>query len=344
MPQVSVLIPCHNAAPWLEDAVDSVRTQTFRDMEILVYDDGSTDGSQRIAERLALSDRRVIVMGEATNRGIVHALKVMLRAARGAYIARMDGDDICLPRRLEQQLRFIEEGKADLCGTWFREFGGGISRSVRWCTDTEQLRAAMLFQNTICHPTVMARREVFDHVIYRESYDLAEDYDLFVRALSRYRLANVPKVLLRYRRHKLQATRARRPKMEEVTRRIRVEALREQGIACSAEEERTHNLIRAPQSICSVEDLDKIEAWLLKLSCRFEHPDAKSVIASQWTRAAIRAAPLGREMLRRYHRSALLKQFDKSARREMDLAVLAAMRLDYNSPAFELFRRLGLSA
>jgi glycosyltransferase involved in cell wall biosynthesis len=344
LPLISVLIPCHNAETWLREAVESVQSQTVRDLEILIYNDGSTDRSWQIIEHLARSDSRIVAMGETANRGIVHALNTLLGAASGPYIARMDGDDISLPRRFEEQLLFMDTSNVDLCGTWFKEFGGGFSRSVRWCADTDQLRAAMLFQNTICHPTMMARREIFDHFTYRESHELAEDYDLFVRALSRYRLGNVPKVLLRYRRHKQQATRARRSKMEEITRRIRVAALLDQGVACSAEEQHTHNLIRAPQSVCSIKDLDKIEAWLLKLSCHFEHPAAKGVIASQWTRAAIRAAPLGWDMWRRYHRSPLLEQFYSSARMGFDLAVLAAMRLDYNSPAFELFRRFGLSA
>jgi len=344
MPLISVLIPCHNAAPWLREAIDSVCRQTLRDLEILVYDDGSTDGSGKIVDRLAATDPRIIAMGETTNRGIVHALNTMLHISRGAYIARMDSDDVSLPQRLERQLRFLQAGNADLCGTWFKEFGGGIPRTVRWHGCTEELRAAMLFQNTICHPTVMARREVFENFQYREPYDLAEDYDLFVRASSRFRLANVPEMLLRYRRHPRQATRARRMKMEVVTRRVRIEALQAQGIEASMEERRTHNLIRAPRSIASVGDLDRIETWLLKLLERFEHPDSKRVIATQWTRAAVRAAPLGRAMWRRYRDSPLYCLLGKRAGRDIDLAVLAAIRLKYGSSLFEVLRRFGLSA
>src|SRR5690606_3941123 len=118
------------------------------------------------------------------------------------------------PRRLERQLEALQSGQADLCGTWFQEFGDGPPRAVRWPCGNEGLRAAMLFQNTICHPTVMAKREVFATFKYRNGYQLAEDYDLFVRALRKFRLANLPEVLLRYRRHKTQATRASRARME----------------------------------------------------------------------------------------------------------------------------------
>lgn len=343
LPLISVLIPCHNAAPWLKGAVDSVCAQSIRNLEILIYDDGSTDGSGKAIDRLAATDPRIVVMGEATNRGIVHALNAMLQSARGAFIARMDADDISLPQRFEQQLRFIEAGNADLCGTWFQEFGGGPPRTVRWQHKPDELRAAMLFQNTICHPTVMARREVFEAFRYRENFGLAEDYDLFVRASEQFRLANVSQVLLRYRRHHAQATQAQRAEMEEVTCRIRINALHGKGIDPSIEQQRIHNLVRAPRSVRSLEDFELIEMWLLELIKHFHHPDAQRVVASQWTRAAIRAAPLGMAMWRTFHRSSLQKGLGEAARRNIDLAILAALRLDYESPAFKALRRLGLS-
>lgn len=344
MPLISVLIPCHNAAPWLQAAIDSVRDQTHRDLEILVYDDGSTDGSVEIVRKAATEDARIVVMGEPANRGIVYALNTMLQASRGDYIARMDSDDICLPHRFERQLQFIKAGNADLCGTWFQEFGDGIARTVHWHSKPEELRAAMLFQNALCHPTVMAKREVFEAFDYRENCNLAEDYDLFVRSLARFRLANLPEVLLRYRRHRQQATRARRAQMEEVTRRIRVEALQAQDIYASVDEQRIHNLVRAPQSIVSIDDLDLIEAWLLKLIDHFDHPSAKQVIASQWTRAAVRAAPQGWTMWQKYRSSPLYSLLANRTIGDLDIAVLATLRLNYGSPAFEALRRFGLSA
>lgn len=343
MPLISVLIPCHNAAPWLNNAVRSIQRQTYQNLEILLYDDGSTDKSREIIQRLISHDDRIFAMGGEGNQGIVHALNAMLHVARGTYIARMDADDISFPQRLEQQLHFVQTGRADLCGTWFQEFGDGIAHAVRWFANPDELGAAMLFQNTICHPTIMARREVFEAFTYREEYNLAEDYDLFVRASQRFRLANVPQVLLRYRRHPKQATRAKRDRMEQVTKKIRLQALEARGIAASAEEQRTHNVIRAPQSIVSLQELDSIEAWLLKLTVHFDDPHARAVIASQWTRAAVRAAPLGRTMLRRYHQSPLRGMMPRRWSEGIDLALLATIRLDYQSPAFNWLRRLGLS-
>jgi hypothetical protein len=93
-----------------------------------------------------------------------------------------------------------------------------------------------------------------------------------------------------------------------------------------------------------MEDFERIEAWLLKLVDHFEHSDAKRVVASQWIRAAVRAAPLGLPMWRKYRASPLHDLLGGKIGSDIDLAALAAIRLDYGSRAFEALRRFGLSA
>jgi hypothetical protein len=341
---VSVVIAAYNCEQFLADTIASAQAQTLPADEILVVDDASTDATAAIVGRLAARDRRVSLISLAENAGPSHARNVALDRATGRWVAILDGDDLCAPHRLEQQVRFLHDTGVDLCGSWFTEFGQGPARTVRWPHEEAALATAMLFQSTICHPTVMARREVFDAVRYREDYRLAEDYDLFVRAGTHFRLANVPEALLRYRRHTGQATQAKREQMETVTRQIRLRALEARGIAASREEQRIHNLIRAPTSIHRIDDLVQIEAWLTKLLERFPEQAGQRVIASQWTRAAVRAAPLGRRMWQRYRASRLHALLPKRLAGDVDLAVLAMLRLDYASGAFRLLRRLGLSA
>jgi glycosyltransferase involved in cell wall biosynthesis len=343
LPLISVLIPCHNSAPWLKEAVESICRQSHRHLEILVYDDGSTDESPRILKQLAAADHRIAPMGSFPNRGIVHALNAMLHTAQGSFIARMDADDISLPERLALQLRHLETNATDLCGTWYRDFGHGIGRSVhRPYAGEREVRAELLFQSAIGHPTLLARREVFEKFQYRDDYIFAEDYDLFVRVSAQFRLANIPKILYRYRRHRQQTTRTRRAAMEAVAGKIRIEALRARGIEPSTEEQRIHNLIRAPHSIHSLEELRQIEIWLLKLLERFERPEEQRIIAAQWTRAAIRAAPLGGKMWRMLRRSRLYALQPNRPGNAVALAFLAATRLDYDSQAFDILQRFSL--
>lgn len=341
---VSVVLPFFNAASWLESSLRSLRAQSLGSVEIIAIDDGSVDGSEDLALRAIDRGLPMRLIKNERNLGIVASLNRGLDEASGRFIARMDADDICLSGRLARQIAFLDQTGLDVCGTWFVEFGQGIPRTVRWPHSEPGLRAAMLFQNTLCHPTVMARREVFDRYRYREEYRLVEDYDLFGRALAEFRMANVPEPLLRYRRHPQQVTQAKRDAMEAVTKCIRLEVLRAEGIDASPEEQRLHNMIRAPQSIRERADLQGIEAWLLKLVALHDNVEATQVIASQWVRACIRAAPLGMSMLQTYRASPLRTFARAGATTMMDLTALAAMKLDYRSAPFAALRRLGLSA
>jgi glycosyltransferase involved in cell wall biosynthesis len=346
-PLLSVVLPVYNAECWIASALSStVHAAKQLDAEIIVVDDGSTDASVRLIDAQAAKSRdvRIRLVRQPANQGIVQALNRGLDTASGRFIARMDADDICMPERFQGQLAFLERTGVDICGSWFVEFGQGLPRISRWPHGEAAVKTSLLFQNTICHPTVVARREVFEKYRYRNEYRLAEDYDLFARASAEFRLANVPQALLRYRRHPQQATQAQRESMERVTRRIRLEALRAQGIAASDFELEMHHAIRAPKSIRRMQELEGVEAWLLKLIDLHENPESRRTIALQWLRACIRAAPLGMRMLRAYRASPLRKLAETSAGTTFDVAVLAATRLDYASPAFAALRRFGISA
>jgi glycosyltransferase involved in cell wall biosynthesis len=343
-PSITVIIAAYNRAGLLRRSICSALEQSLPALEILVIDDGSTDGTDVVARELALADKRIRLIKLPHNLGPSSARNTGLDQARGDWIAILDADDICMPNRFARQVQFLQQSSLDLCGSWFVEFGQGLARTARWPHTEAALRAAMLFQSTICHPTVMARREVFDRYRYREEYRLAEDYDLFARAMADFRMANVPEVLLRYRRHPGQATQTQREAMEDVTKNIRLEILATQGVDASKDEQRLHNLIRAPQSISNHEDLLGVEAWLLKLASLHENPEARQIIASQWIRACIRAAPLGVRMLRAYRASPLRSLAGAGTRTSIDLSILAAMKLDYRSSPFATLRRLGLSA
>src|SRR4051812_38318159 len=108
MSQVSVLMPVYNAGRYLAEAVDSVLTQSFRDFEFVIVDDGSTDGSAAMLDDYARQDSRVKLV-RRPNTGIVGALNDGLRECRGEFVARMDADDVSLPERFEKQVAYLRE-------------------------------------------------------------------------------------------------------------------------------------------------------------------------------------------------------------------------------------------
>ena len=204
-PLISVVMPVFNSERYLAQAIESILDQTFSDFEFLIFDDGSTDGSAEIIESYAVKDPRILAKFSPMNMGYVTHLNDGIVLARGSYLARMDSDDVALPRRLEVQKEFLD-----------RHPGIGVvgSSSIRMDEDGRELGLSKrhaapsylfwqsFFTNPMAHPTVMYRKTIFDSVEgYRESKIPAEDYDLWTRVLASWHLANVEEPLLKYREH-----------------------------------------------------------------------------------------------------------------------------------------------
>src|SRR4026207_76576 len=128
-PRVTVLMPVYNGADYLRQGIDSILRQTCRDFELLVVNDGSTDSSREVLR--GYGDPRLIVVENERNLGLVTSLNRGLELARGEFVARMDQDDLALPRRLDKQINFLRKNaRVGLCGTWFQTFGAGAPMNV----------------------------------------------------------------------------------------------------------------------------------------------------------------------------------------------------------------------
>jgi glycosyltransferase involved in cell wall biosynthesis len=202
VPRVSVLLPVRDGERHLREAVESILAQTFDDLEVVALDDGSGDGTPAILADLASRDARVRVERRA-RKGLTTALNDAARVAVGSYLARMDADDVAAPDRLERQVVFLDENpKVAVVGGAYEviDDDGRVTRAVRFPTGDDAIRRTMRRRNCILHSTVMMRADAFSEAGgYR--LDQAEDYDLWLRIGRRSRLANLPDVVLRYRRH-----------------------------------------------------------------------------------------------------------------------------------------------
>lgn len=199
-PAVSVLMPVYNGQEHLRGAIDSVLAQTFGDFECIIVDDHSTDSTRAIAE--SYRDPRIRTLINGGEKGISPALNLGLDAARGSLVARMDCDDLCLPQRLEKQVRFMEgRPEIGICGTFQEIFGGYCDGPNTTDVSHDQIKASLLFTPTMFHSTVVMRAGLIrEHgLFYRDDYRYCEDHDLWVRAARVTRLANIPEFLCRYR-------------------------------------------------------------------------------------------------------------------------------------------------
>ena len=206
-PSVSILLPFRDSADTLAGAIQSIRTQTFADWELLLVDDGSQDDSPAIARRCAAEDERLRML-YVNSGGIVKALRLASREARGRYFARMDADDVSLPTRLERQVRMMEEDpRLGLVGTQVRmtgpRIGTGRKRYEDWMNalcDHDAMVRELFVECPIAHPAFLMQRAAFERAGGYVDSGWAEDYDLVMRLwLGGTRFGKVNDILLEWR-------------------------------------------------------------------------------------------------------------------------------------------------
>jgi len=235
-PRVSVVMTVYNSECYLAEAVESVLTQTFSDFELIVIDDGSADGSLPILRQFEKRDRRVRVVSRP-NTGIVGAANEGIGLARAEYLARMDSDDVSLPRRFEKQVRYLDaHPECVIVGCRVVEtepHGIPVSTSGHLLSH-EEIDAQLLTAGggwALVQPATMMRTAAVRAVGgYRGKYNISEDHDLFLRLAERGKVANLPDVLFKYRRRFDGATQSHLHQLAEAKERLLREAHQRRGL------------------------------------------------------------------------------------------------------------------
>jgi len=210
-PAITVLIAVYNQARYISRAIDSIIHQTTDDWELVLVDDGSTDGTSGIVDTCASRDTRIVVRHLAQNRGLPSALNEGLAIARGEFIARLDGDDIALPDRLAMQRTFLDAhpGVGMVGGSiWYIDSDDRKRGIGRYSTGPANVRAVAARGSAIAAPAMFIRRDCLTRLGgWRTAFTLSEDYDLTLRLLEIADVDNLDAVVTYYRSHDQQATR-----------------------------------------------------------------------------------------------------------------------------------------
>jgi glycosyltransferase involved in cell wall biosynthesis len=232
LPLVSVLMPAFNSELYIAESIESILNQTHSNIELIIFDDGSTDNTRAMIQQY--QDLRIVKILSDENYGVVRARNDMIDRASGQYIALMDADDIADPTRIEKQLKSIERGECDVCGSaqWvLDEASRKIKKSKDKFTDSD-LRALLAVYCGLCNSAMMGKAEIFKRFKYDASILTSEDYYLWVQmAAAGYRFLNLKERLITYRRYPAQTSSVHLEKFKVTTIEVQKKYLQLLGIS-----------------------------------------------------------------------------------------------------------------
>ncbi|WP_193742889.1 glycosyltransferase family 2 protein [Sphingobium bisphenolivorans] len=270
VPTVSVIIPVFNREHFIRDAVGSIIAQTFRDLEIIVVDDGSSDDS--VAAVQSLGDPRVRVVSHNSNRGIPAARNTGVEHARGEYIAWLDSDDVADPRRIEEQVRFLRANpNVALVGCCAGKLGQNAKRIKGTRVPPlapKDIAAWLLFRSAFQQSSVTGRTAIFRQFPYRAEYPVCEDVDVFLQIAEAHEMANLPRILIYRRLHQGQTVRLQQDLILDRKMKLLAPRLTKMGMTFSEEDLRRHALL-GKSKISPAEQgpgyLPWAKAWLTRM-------------------------------------------------------------------------------
>jgi len=230
MVKVSIIMPVYNEGKLMRDAISSVINQTFKDWELIIVNDASTDSTLKIAREFEKKERRIRVVSHRKNKGRAAALNTGIKKARGKYIAFLDGDDIYLPEKTEKQVKFLEkhrdvdivygdmkvlniDGKERIVRSIeFKENPKKILLESRKRKDLKEIKPSLLLSSDekrfIPGCSVMLRKKVFNKIRFDENLKNSEDYDLWFQMIGKgFKFAKMNFVTYIYRQHQQQKSR-----------------------------------------------------------------------------------------------------------------------------------------
>lgn len=229
-PLVSVIMPVYNCKEYIASAVDSIINQSYRNLEIIIVDDASSDGTWEILQEYANKDKRVRVYKNEVNLKIVGTLNRAIDLSTGIYLARMDGDDEKILDAIEKQVDFMESnldvavvgGAVEICDSEMRR-----TNTRHYATSDKEIRSKLFRFSPYAHGSILMRKSMVPSEPYKLNW--AEDYDLYFRLGKAGKFANLTDIVYRLRTHAESVSRTKARYQEGLTLYIRIKAVYEYG-------------------------------------------------------------------------------------------------------------------
>lgn len=216
--KVSIVLPVFNGQSFILHALESIKGQTYPNIQVIIVDDGSSDDTAKLCKAWC-QDNNGYEYHFQSNQGISAALNLGISLADGKYIARMDADDLADQIRISRQVAYLNTNHdIDVVSTGYTPFfnENKLLPPVTHPSDSQVIALLLCYCSPVCHPSVLARAEVFKTFKYR-SDAIAEDHDLWCRLASKHKIANISENLLFYRLHSNSLTKRKRMQIRWAT-------------------------------------------------------------------------------------------------------------------------------
>jgi len=329
-------MPVYNAGNFLAEAIESILAQTFRDFELLIINDGSTDNSLEIIK--SYNDKRIRLVENEANIRLIATLNRGIELSRGEYIARFDADDVCLPQRLEKQVEFMDaHPEVGLCGSYLKTLGLKKDYEVHFETEHDEIKFKLFFDTHFPHPAAMIRKSVLlqHHLRFEKEYIHAEDFEMWNRIANVCRLAIVPEILVLKRSHEAQISVMHTGTQEKISRKIREELIGRLGVNPSKEEMDVYEDFlkeKLPVEKIKLELLlDLIEKLVTGNIARkvYKAELFNGFFADKYWQLCTRSTHLGLAIFRKYRKSIFRKKRIYSGKGECRFLLKSLIRYSY---------------
>jgi len=293
IPELSIIMPVYNVEYFVASAIQSVLEQTYQDFELIIINDGSTDGSKTVIN--SFTDKRISYFENEINSGIVYSRNKGLKMAKGKFVGMFDADDIAHREKFEKQIAFLEKNpEFGMVGSWAKFIdaeGKHIPSGWKLKAKPEAIPAIMLFKNYFVQSAVLYRRECISNYKFQDGFDILEDYLMWYEILKKYKVWNLQEYLIKYRIHEGGVTKKYQLEKEEKERevfRIQIQGI---GIEPTEDELKIHQLIRNDLPVSNLQTLKSIEQWLLKIitanniSKIYNQKILKKVVRNRWIKS-----------------------------------------------------------
>lgn len=297
LPLISVIMPVYNREAFVGEAIESILCQTYENFELIIADDGSTDGTAAIIHEYARRDRRVQPYF-FSHQGVPRVSNAVVALAKGSLITRQDSDDIALPDRLEKQYKWLQEKNLDICGCQLAFFTGNkdeVREDLKWQPQShEAIIRSMLFGHPILTGTMMMRSDVCINNPFNENIDFI-DTEWPMKMAIKYKMGNVPKFLLKVRHHETNITALKKDAFSRSVRKARFRFFYHLYPNTPLPDYMAFKRLSNSASMSNLWELERAGQWMVELA---SYPDEqlKKKMLKRWQDTCERSANLGNEV------------------------------------------------